>query len=630
MGFPLPDLAMPVPLNICRRVLAPLAIAGFAALTACRSGGEHRAEADAAAYGIIAEGQEEALGRVEPFTIETPARTLRRRLMIDQNLPYSHPASLDTDQLEPIDHWPDDDYLRRERFEGEPVVEGPLLGGMRLTLDQALQIAAANSREYQAQKEQVFLTALTLDLRRDEFRNTYVGFVNSLLIHDPGQSVDQTGIETEAGLALERQFTNGLSVAARIGFDLAALLSPDRQTSLGVVADLSATLPLLAGSGRHIVTEPLTQAQRNVIYALWDFARFKRTFAVNVASDYLQVLQQADQVANALSNYRRLLNSLERSQALAEAGRLSEIGVDQVRQDVLRARNSWISARERYARQLDQFKLTIGVPTDAAVRLDRDELARLAESAAKRLQDDRDPLADESEYPLQELDEQTSPQGVPEAVADIELPEQRAIMIALAHRLDLRIDHGQIYDAQRQVVVAADALRGALTLRADASAGQGRSLGSAGADNAKLRFEQGRYTVGLDFDLPWEKTAERNAYRAALIDLEQAARALQAREDQVKLDVRNALRSLRQARASYRIQAQAVEVARRRVESTDLFLQAGRAEIRDVLDAQEALTGAQDALTAALVNYRISALELRRDMGVLQADARGLWQEDQP
>ena len=71
-------------------------------------------------------------------------------------------------------------------------------------------------------------------------------------------------------------------------------------------------------------------------------------------------------------------------------------------------------------------------------------------------------------------------------------------------------------------------------------------------------------------------------------------------------------------------------MAERRVGSTNLFLEAGRAEIRDVLEAQEALVSTQNALTAALVNYRVGELELQRDLGVLEVDGRGLWREYTP
>ena len=64
--------------------------------------------------------------------------------------------------------------------------------------------------------------------------------------------------------------------------------------------------------------------------------------------------------------------------------------------------------------------------------------------------------------------------------------------------------------------------------------------------------------------------------------------------------------------------------------STNLFLQAGRAAIRDLLEAQEALVSAQNALTSAIVNYRIAELNLQRDLGTLEVGGDGLWTEFTP
>jgi outer membrane protein TolC len=145
-----------------------------------------------------------------------------------------------------------------------------------------------------------------------------------------------------------------------------------------------------------------------------------------------------------------------------------------------------------------------------------------------------------------------------------------------------------------------------------------------------LRPEKGVYSATVTSGLPWERTAERNAYRTSYITLEQVTRAVQALEDNIKLAIRGALRTLAQTRQTFVIQSSAVDLATTRVKSTELFLEAGRAEIRDVLEAQEALVQAQDALTAALVNYRIAELELQRDMGVLEVDEKGLWREYRP
>ncbi len=61
--------------------------------------------------------------------------------------------------------------------------------------------------------------------------------------------------------------------------------------------------------------------------------------------------------------------------------------------------------------------------------------------------------------------------------------------------------------------------------------------------------------------------------------------------------------------------------------STNLFLQAGRAQIRDLLESQEALLSAQNSLNAAIVNYRIADLAFKRDLGLLEVNEKGLWTE---
>jgi len=109
--------------------------------------------------------------------------------------------------------------------------------------------------------------------------------------------------------------------------------------------------------------------------------------------------------------------------------------------------------------------------------------------------------------------------------------------------------------------------------------------------------------------------------------LEQAKRTLEEKEDAVKQSVRNGLRNLIAARASYMNQSEAVKVARLRVESNTLFLQSGRSSMRDVLEAEEALLTARNALCSAMIDWQVSDLELRRDMGVLKISEDGMWQE---
>ena len=626
--------------------VAAAAAAALAVLFAgCQSSAYHHRQADRIAADIIAQKQKQALGRAEPFTIERPEDTLRRRLMEAQALPATGPESLGTSKLQKPRGWPEKSAAKAPEAPSQPPLPpGPL----KLSLFDALQVAASNSREYQSQKEDLFRSALDLDLRRNDFRSIFYTRADATVMTDLYNGSPDSALDSSTSTDWSRVFANGASITVGLAADFVKLLTGSHHSSSGVVADASVSIPLLRGAGKRIVTEPLTQAERSVVYAIYTFERYKGTFAVRVASDYLGVLQTLDTIKNAEENYRSLVTSARRARRLADAGRLPEIQVDQARQDELRARNRWIVALENYKKSLDSFKLTLGLPADAQIELDPEELDRLAAAAKSTMGDiDRIEKEDAPDAPAAgddspELVAGAAPPpadaGAPvtlqepsrEGAGPYEIDERQATELALANRLDLRTTLARLYDAQRRVLVAADALKSGLTLVAGGAFGGSRSPSSAALPDAELLPERGAYDVRVVADLPWNRTSQRNAYRRSLVDLERAERDLQQAEDQVKLDIRNDLRNLLTARESIKIQLVAVSVARRRVNSVELFLQAGRAEIRDLLDAQESLVSAQDSLTANLVDYRVATLALQRDMGLLETDEKGLWREYAP
>jgi outer membrane protein TolC len=596
----------------------------------CQSPAEYRLETDKAAYDIIREKQEQALGKAESFNIERPSNTLRRRLLETQQLPFSGPASLGTDKLEKTEHWPEEDYPK-DKLSPDLVVLSEENEPLKLSLMQALEIGARNSFDYQTQKEDVFKSALTLELERDDFRNTFVGQVENIL------STDSTGDRTVSGnvasseLSASRKFESGMQLTTALAIDLANLLTLGSASSLGIAGDATVSIPLLRGSGKHIVAEPLTQAQRNVVYAIWDFERFKKEFVVDIASRYLSVLQQLDSVKNNEADYRSRIASVRRSRRLADAGRIKEIEVDQGVQNELRARQRWIASIQSYKKQLDSFKTFLGLTPDSVIELDPNELMLLAKPMDQII----DKIAEDDKHRGQikippadapiELD-------IPnyENAGPLEINEPVAIQLAFDNRLDFMTIQGKVYDAQRAVVVAADALGAELTFFGSAELGGRRPLEKVDLDNAQLRTDKGVFSALLTLDLPFERTEESISYRNSFINLERAVRNVQLKEDEIKTQVRNVLRDLLEARENMYIQAKAVYIAQKRVRSVNMFLEAGRAQTRDLLEAQDALLSAQNALTTSVVDYRTAELTIQRDMGVLQVNEKGLWQEYSP
>jgi outer membrane protein TolC len=543
-----------------------------AALAGCRSPARHLELADKAAAAQIARGQKKALGTNNAFTIEKPSDTLRRRLLADQQLPALQPLTPATNR---------------------PALPDPLV----LSLNDALQLGAASSRAYQGNKEAVFRSALSLDLEASAFRNSFAGALGVLFGSDRSSGEETRKVTADGSVGVTRKLKAGATLTGRLAFDLAKLLTADKDSSFGLSADASVTLPLMRGAGRAIATEPLTQAERNMVYAIRSFELYKQEFAVRLASDYLSVLRQLQSVRDASSNLDQVRDAFTRARQLSDAGRLPGIQVDQARQDVLRAESRLNSGRQSYEGQLDSFKVSLGLPADARVLLVEDELVRLGG-------------------------------GGTNAAAMPPITEGQALALAFTNRLDLRTVADAVADAERGAFIARDALRAGLSLKATAATRDSvASLDSDALSGLSLNANRGAYGLGLNVDAPWERTAERNAYRNSLIALDATRRNLEDMEDKLKIEIREGLRNLAVAGESCRIQAQAVDLARARVNSTQIYLQAGRAEIRDVLEAQNSLVSAQDALTGAIVTRRLAELNLQRSLGVLQVNPEGLWRE---
>jgi len=586
-------------LQFSKLMIAVAMIAAAISINGCRTPAEYRKEADQTAYSIVEDTRRNVLNKSQDaFNIEPPSITLRRRLIAMQDLPAYSSATLSANELEKPEHWPQTAATSRSTNSISSFIFSEEDSAIELSLMDALRIAARNSNRYQSAKESVFRSALSLDLERNNFRATFKGAMDSQISSSNSGDERVTGTKNGISAGVKKTFETGAALSGQIAVDLAKLLTGDRDSAWGLSADATISIPLLRGAGRHIARESLTQAERDVVYAIYEFEEFKRKLAVNIEESFLGVMQADDRASNAKRNYETLTISTDRAKALAKSGRLPEIQVDQAQQDQLRSYDRAITAHQNAERVLNRFKVLLGLPPDANIKLKRDEFNTLVNNAQQH--------------------EQTS----------IEIPDDHDIIVAaLENRLDMRIAADRVQDAQRAVIIAADSLRSEVSLLGSASAGGSRSISSADSDNAKLDFSKGILSGIINIDLAFERTAERNAFRNSLINLDKAIRTAQEKEDEIKLQVLNSTRDLETSEEAIITQLKAVKLAKRRQSSTSLFLKAGRAEMRDLLDAEESLLSVRNALTDAIINCRIAELNLQGDVGLLQVTDEGITQE---
>ncbi len=454
----------------------------------------------------------------------------------------------------------------------------------RLGLAEALAYSFRHSRQYQSEKERLYLAALRLTLERYMWTPRFVESVLGVDYENLGQANDfDQSLSLVSRFAVEQRLPYGGEVTARVINTLVRDVGASVTTGETGQVILDTRFPLLRGAGR-VAYESRYESEREFVYSVRSFERFRRRFVVRVAADFFDLLSVKAQIVSAESQATALSGVYDREQALASAGRKLQIEADRARVSMLNARNRVVNAGESYETALDAFKILIGMPT--AEPIDAEE---------------------------QEGDV---------VLTDPEVPLEEAVEVALRYRLDLLTARDVVDDARRDVEINRNNLLPQIdfnaSVRFDTDPDRRRSTS----------FDTERTTWGasLDFEIPLERKRERNEYRAGLIGLRQAERDYEEFADTVRLEVRRAMRRLVQTRSTIDIQEAQIRINEFRTAEARAKLKLGRlASNRDVVDAEGDLAQARDDYAAAKSDFRRAVLEFLRDTGTLRVGEDGKW-----
>ncbi len=516
------------------------------------SASQYEKQADKEVYDILKKAEKHVFGKEKAFTIDT-----KHSKKTAENTTYNQILA-ETQKAEVIS----------------------------LNIDQALSYAARNSRDYQSQKEALYLDALTLTNTRNNFGPNFSSTAGGQLQNQADGDVIGS---TDATQRLSQNLIAGGNYSLTLANDLLRFFSGDPRRSAGSVLSLNVFQPLLRGAGSKIAAENLTQANRNVIYAVRDYQQFQNTFANNITIQYLRLLQQKEAVDNQYQNYISRKENTEYLKARA-VDRASPQEVSDSEQGELQAKNSWINAKAGYQTSLDNFKVTLGAPTGSTLELDDSELDKIIKAGL---------------HPL-------------------DINEEQAFKLALENRLPLFNSIDQFDDSKRDVIIAANQLKATVNLTASTS------LASTDGSFDRFDLDNLNSQVGLELNLPINRINERNNYRRSLISFQANIRSLSLTYDNLNnLVIRN-IREIEQFKQSYNIQLNAVELAKDRVEGNRLRLQAGTVIFRRLSESQDALIDAQNAVTNALINYQDARLDFYNDIGIIDTTKPNYWLAKKP
>ena len=210
----------------------------------------------------------------------------------------------------------------------------------------------------------------------------------------------------------------------------------------------------------------------------------------------------------------------------------------------------------------------------------------------------------------------------------IELSEDQALAIAAQYRRDWMNARANLVDAWRLIYFNANDLQSDLDLVFSGD------LGNVGDNPFRFRDTRGRLRVGLEFDAPLTRLAERNVYRQSLIEYQQARRNYYQFRDRVYQSLRNTLRQIRLNEINFELRRAAVQVAISQVDLTQLRLteppkpgetsQFGNTTARDLVQALSDLLNVQNDFLSVWVNYEVQRLNLEVDLGIMELTPTGL------
>lgn len=754
-----------------RGVLIVLGLAALMATTGCTRFAYHE-KADRDVYAIEQERLIDPRWRVPLRPVEPNPLARYRDPFHPDREPFTpdDPAALQFQVSERLHWWRG--FGPRIQKRGVAPIEDPVWplliprdeeGAVVLSRDTAMQLATLHGRDYQTQIESLYNIALNVSLQRFTFQ--VQPFASEALTYQTsGARSNLNNNLTAVGRAgLNRAFYSGGQFIADFSNNLLFQYTGNGINTVRSTLLLSATQPLLRGAFARNVTQPLSLAERQMLYAIRSFTRFRRQLYVQVVAGYLNFLNQVQAIRNQEENLRNLARNLAETEALVAANQKTLSERDAVAISYQSAQLSLLGLRAQLQTSLDGYRVqSLGLPPDLPVTIDDspldtfelsdpriadlresndrlylgllqesdaegdlvhppredlraatrtllENLARLSgllEGAQLELdawRRDLDLIDERGEVPLPEarprardsVETQLARElhdsllGTERRLADniataqtllarieadpedqldadwkalrelvgddfrgrlsdifasqtqvrtftIELPEvtltvDQAIAVALANRLDLMNTRAQVADAWRNVEVAANQLRAGVNLVYRGSLATDPSFSQA------LRFDasNGVHQFGVQFDAPLVRRAQRNAYRAAWINFQQARRAYMLNEDTIKQQIRLDLRQLELARRQFDIGRQQLVTAVHQVEENEYNLRFGGADQGNasvtllLLQSLQSLLSAKNGLIVNWVSHEIARINLYADMDLMDLDARGVWINEQ-
>ncbi len=459
-----------------------------------------------------------------------------------------------------------------------------------VSLAEALNYAVHRNRTYLTQKEAVYQAALGLTLTRQQFSPIFAGTgsgtkTSSVALSGVSNLVRSSTQTTTGNLGVSALTRTGAQIGTNLTSNFVRFLTGGGRGNGLSALGFSLTQPLLSGAGYLSASEVLTQNERAVLYAIRTFGQYRKSFTVDIATQYFNVILLRETARNAYLAFKAFDFVVARETAMQKenAAGSTKSSVFRLVQSRIVFERSWLSAIRDYEQSLDDLKVNLGLPVIERIvpdYKDRDAL-QIIESPGT-------------------LDD--------------------GITVMMNSRLDLLNLRDQVEDTSRKVLIAKQQALPTVNALVNYNV-----LDNPSRTDFALQPGNRNYSMGFNTDLNLNQKPERNILRAAIIAEQQARRAVDLAEENARSDVRTGWRDLRLARQQYDLAKVGLEISTQRLGVEEAFNAEGLGSAINLVDAQRDLNTTRNLMVSTTINHTLVRLRLWRDMGVLFIEKDGGW-----
>ncbi len=279
-----------------------------------------------------------------------------------------------------------------------------------ISRDEAIRIARLNSRSYQGELEDLYLSALDVSYERFRFDAQFFGGYDATYTADgrerSGSDVDTSELDLSTGPSgswqVSKLFPTGAELVVGMANSLVWQFSGPDDYSGVTFLDFALVQPLLRLGGRARVMEGLTFSERSLLANVRSMERFQREFYVNIiagrstvsgpirtgaslagfnlgpgtitAGGYFGLLQDQLRIGNQKVNVSALQGSVAQLKAFYDADRIDRFQLELALQAQNNAQSRLLTSEASYRSSLDTYKLSLGIATDQEIVIQDDFL----------------------------------------------------------------------------------------------------------------------------------------------------------------------------------------------------------------------------------------------------------------